>query len=324
MRTFFFFIVLLRALAAILITNSHYAIIYPYNAIASGGLLGDVLFFAISGFCISTHGESFGKWYLRRIARIYVPVWVVTLIYSLLGFYEAHTLREFIAQWIWPTEYHFVGSIMLLYVPMYFISQVKNFGLRKYLLVAGIVFAAQMIWYLLAYDKTYYHIDVVEEPMIRFLFFQSMLLGFYFRRNGIAEKKRSVLGLACGILLILYFVSKVCFSKVSYISDYQILNQIVIFILLGGGILYTGSKEQKLCEWFSGNKRINGVIKFLSDHTLEIYIVQSVLIHQLNIGKFPINMIIVTTAIMLTALLLKKMSQPIVNIINKKLDNEKF
>lgn len=39
----------LRAIAAILITNSHYVGVYPIDLIASGGLLGDVIFLLYLG-----------------------------------------------------------------------------------------------------------------------------------------------------------------------------------------------------------------------------------------------------------------------------------
>ena len=46
-------IVYLRVIATFLITNSHFKNIWPISALASGGLLGDILFFAISGYCLS-------------------------------------------------------------------------------------------------------------------------------------------------------------------------------------------------------------------------------------------------------------------------------
>jgi peptidoglycan/LPS O-acetylase OafA/YrhL len=52
-KKIFLFIILIRALAAIVITNAHYTGVYPTDLIANGGLLGDVLFFSVSGFCIS-------------------------------------------------------------------------------------------------------------------------------------------------------------------------------------------------------------------------------------------------------------------------------
>lgn len=52
-KRIFLFIVLMRALAAIIITNSHYTGVYSTDLIANRGLLGDVMFFAVSGFCLS-------------------------------------------------------------------------------------------------------------------------------------------------------------------------------------------------------------------------------------------------------------------------------
>ena len=52
-KQFFVFIVVLRALSAMIITNAHYTHVYPMEIFANGGLLGDVLFFSISGFCLA-------------------------------------------------------------------------------------------------------------------------------------------------------------------------------------------------------------------------------------------------------------------------------
>ena len=60
------YINLLRILAAICITNSHFANIWPVSAIASGGMLGDVLFFAISGYGLC-HQACIGKNKLQKI-----------------------------------------------------------------------------------------------------------------------------------------------------------------------------------------------------------------------------------------------------------------
>ena len=48
------YITVLRALAAIIITNSHYIGIYPTDLIANGGLLGDVISLRYQDFvCIT-------------------------------------------------------------------------------------------------------------------------------------------------------------------------------------------------------------------------------------------------------------------------------
>lgn len=57
----YFFITTLKALASILITNSHYANIWPVPSMAAGGLLGDILFFAVSGYALAN--IRFGEFY---------------------------------------------------------------------------------------------------------------------------------------------------------------------------------------------------------------------------------------------------------------------
>ena len=54
-----FFITFLRAFAACIITNSHYTGVYPLEIIANGGLIGNVLFFAVSGYCLANIKTNF-------------------------------------------------------------------------------------------------------------------------------------------------------------------------------------------------------------------------------------------------------------------------
>ena len=143
-----FYITVLRALAAMIITNSHYIGVYPTDLIANGGLLGDVIFFGVSGFCLMNIKENFSKWYLKRIIRIYPIVWIITTIYFFLGFYtfENWNLREY---FLYPTYYHFVASIIILYVPYYFIVKYKIFlsNIPKIMIV---LFTLQILEYIFA------------------------------------------------------------------------------------------------------------------------------------------------------------------------------
>ncbi|MGN0661263.1 MAG: acyltransferase family protein [Oscillospiraceae bacterium] len=231
-----FFIDVIRALSALIITNAHYTGVYPTDLIANGGLLGDVLFFAVSGYCLSNIKLPFHKWYVKRIIRIYPPVLIITAVYAALGFYQFDGFWGFIKLFIYPTYYHFVASIVLLYIPFYFVMKIEI--LRKRIpLVIGAVFLIQLIIYLFFYDRTYYHIDSVHNWMIRFLFFIAMLIGAYVRINdNKIRNKRKTSNLICTIILVpLYFASKlffVKFSKISFVSQFQIINQIILLILL--------------------------------------------------------------------------------------------
>ena len=51
--TMFGFVIYLKALATMLITNSHFDTIYPISQLSMGGSIGNSIFFWVSGFCLS-------------------------------------------------------------------------------------------------------------------------------------------------------------------------------------------------------------------------------------------------------------------------------
>lgn len=252
-----FYITVLRALASILITNAHYNNIYPIEIIANGGLLGDVIFFAVSGFCLYNIKLKFPKWYGKRIIRVYPAVWIITIVYLALGLYNFNDMNIF-EYFIYPTYYHFVASIILLYIFYYIIM--KNDVLKNNIpkIMIGI-FIVQVVIYVFLYDKTYYHIDVVREPMIRFIFMQSMLLGAWFRqKNEKYEnnfKKSDWIKLF--VIFIMYFASKLIFSKSQILVQYQIINQIILFITLYYSLKCFAGINTKILTLMGGVKKSN-------------------------------------------------------------------
>lgn len=316
-KQFFLFIVLIRALAAIVITNSHYTGVYPTDLIANGGLLGDVLFFAVSGYCLANTKGGFGKWYLKRFIRVYIPAWVMTIIYLVLGAYVVTGWQDVVDFFVWPTHWHFVASIILLYVPLFFVSKHIEMNSRNYRRIAGILMLVQLIIYMSVYDKSYYHIDKVREPMIEFLFFQAMLLGLHFRwKSTYSEcvKRLTYFRIGGGILLmVIYFASKMVFVKMPELSEYQILNQIVLLALLYVLFDLFRQLEPKL-KGAEQSKLWKGV-EFIANRTLEIYLVQYVILDYCKIGPFPLNWLLLTTTILISAIILRWISQQIITRI---------
>ena len=235
-----FYITVLRALAVMLITNSHYTGVYPSDLIANGGLLGDVIFFAVSGFCLVNIKEGFLTWYKKRIIRIYPIVWIITLVYILLGFYTFDTWT-IVNYFIYPTYYHFVASIIILYIPFYFVMKVKVLTDNMPKIMGGLLIIELLI-YIFIYDKSNYHIDTVEESMIRFLFLQCMLLGAYFReyKERFINKNKGLNWVILVMLFVFYFGSKLAFVKIEKMERYMhALGGLTIFIC-GGGMLFLG------------------------------------------------------------------------------------
>lgn len=303
------FVYWLKALAAILITNAHYEDIYPISAIANGGLLGDVIFFAVSGYCANVCGRRFWGWYKNRLVRVYTPVWIITAVFLLIGVYYVGDFGRFLYAFFYPTYYHFVGSILVLYIPFYFVSRWiqsdQTLAGKRLTGVMVLVAAAYFVVFYTVYDRSYCHIDATSEPMIRFLFFESLLVGLYFRINArrfTVPAKKSAWGVAV-VLLAVYLVVKVFCSRGTIPAGFQWLSQVSLLMLLAVLFRCVMGLESFFRE---KEATVGKAVRFVAAMTLEIYVVQYAPILYLNIGAFPVNFVIVTAAIVVMAWLLHK------------------
>lgn len=311
-----FFITFLRAIAACLITNSHYEGIYPTDILANGGLLGDIIFFAISGYCLCKIKENFPKWYGKRLLRCYLPVVIATTVYLLIGLYK-FSMHNIIWWYVYPTYYHFIASIVVLYIPYYVIMKI-DFLRRNIPYIMGILAAVAVLVFVIFYDKSYYHIDTVREPMILFLYMESMLLGALFKEKGETMLNRFSWWHVFGLIATatLYFASKLAFSMGILPNSLQILNWLAIFALLFFILRLCAGLDGKLENY---PKWLKKVISFLAERTLEIYVVQYALIPIIGkIGKFPINWILTTAAILIAAEILHIICSPILKLTKGK------
>jgi peptidoglycan/LPS O-acetylase OafA/YrhL len=178
------------------------------------------------------------------------------------------------------------------------------------------VFILQIVVYVFFYDKSYYHIDTVREPMIRFLFFQAMLLGVRFRmykEDYLNTNKKLDWVWLCFALLI-YFLSKLAFSRLDTISHYQLLNHITIFISLYFVMKCFAGIEQKLQGL---PEKLKAVITKIAQITLEIYMVQFVIIRCFAKLSFPGNWFLITSLIFTCALCLQTLTNFTKSIFEK-------
>ena len=298
------FVYLLRALAAALITNAHYEDIYPLSILANGGLLGDVLFFGVSGFLLCPVKGTFPRWYIHRLGRIYPAVWIITLVYLFLGFYRVSGAMGLVRLLIYPTYYHFIASIVVLYVPFYIVMRLtERLGDRAVGWAAIVTAGAYLLYYCKFFDYSYYHIDDVYAPMIRFLFFGAMLIGARYRLGFQQAKARRDLlqPLLLAIILLAYLASKLLFASGRFAPALQPVNQVVLL-----AVLYLSfACALRLEDWIPRLPMpFQKGIRWLSEHTLEIYLVQYALIPRVNVGPFPLNFLAVSAAILLSAAIL--------------------
>lgn len=293
----FQFIFWLKTAAAVLITNSHYADIWPIPSLAAGGLLGNCIFFLASGFCLYPVTDTFPKWYGKRLLRIYPALWLFTAVNMLAGLFKTETAMDAVRYLTYPTGYHFVASIMVLYI-LYYLWRKTKLNPRIVVAITMIVYA---VAYLLCFDKSWYHIDAVEENWVRFQFWTSMLLG-----AGMREKYDKIAsdiswGHWAGLVFLFaaYFVGKVALSRYPFLSRFQCFLP-VLLVMLTYLIGLTAIKLEKK-GFFSAMPKLNKITHFVAAITLEIYLGQQLLITHLSWLPFPANFLVVTALIVVYA-----------------------
>ena len=160
---------------------------------------------------------------------------------------------------------------------------------------------AWLLTYLIFVDKSVYHIDEVHKPFILFLYFASMLMGALFKKYLDKFEKLRIRDLVFLFLaLIVYFGTKIVFSKVQKIAFLQIINQFSILVVLYFTFAVAIGLEEKLKKL---PKPINAAVEFLAKITLHIYIVQFVVINRLETLIFPLNFLATTAGILALAIL---------------------
>ena len=73
----------LRAVAILLVINSHLDRYYPMQHIGTGGAIGNSIFFFLSAFGLylsqQKQSQYFKEWFTNRISRIYPSLWIVLI-----------------------------------------------------------------------------------------------------------------------------------------------------------------------------------------------------------------------------------------------------
>lgn len=316
-KKIFISIIFLRVIATILITNTHYGQIWPTSKMAVGGLLGDLLFFCISGFCLSsTKKPKTLNFFKKRVLRIYPSVIIVTLILIALGQVRISGWfgRMSITGIVFPTIFHFIESILFLYIILFPCLKISFLNKRIPWIMAFIA---------MAFCITYIFVDRAEKLdtathiVTKFLFFEGMLYGVYLKQN-IGKKINIIISLLSFIFFMaIYFTIKL-FVNENTLSDLQFLIFISLFFAGITGLRFFVSLEPKLEKI---PKKLVAVLNFIASLTLEIYVVQSYIIKyviSLKLSFVP-RFLITTVAIFICAVALNYLSKFVVYALSKSL-----
>lgn len=291
---------ILKFFAAILITNSHMEILYhpEYVKLATGGAIGDVLFFFCSGFTLFLgRMDRFDNWYKRRINRIYPTVFAWALVGAV--FFNLH--YDAVYQWIHGGGW-FVTCIMIYYVVLYFI---RKYMMNRLVLAFMLSSLIILIWYFF------------EDSSVRFMYgntyfkwghyFLFMLLG---AAIGISQKqwkfnfKWDFIKLIGSI--VIYYALMIASDKSDIMAHLQIISLIPLLSITF--YFYKVSNSEVLLKLYN-TKVFGWIMGCISTLTLEIYVVQYSLFTDKMNSIFPLNLFIMFVFIALVAYGVKVLSR---------------
>ena len=288
---------LLKMFAALLITNSHMGLLYgEYAFLATGGTIGDVLFFFCSGFTIFAKPMNgvleFPNWYKKRINRIYPTIIASAILGSL--FFNTHAD---IVDIILAEKYWFVPCIMLYYIAIFFIG---SYFKDKFMPIFVSVIALTAVWfYFLSQTPGF---SIYGGHYIRWLlFFDFMLLCAKIGSVSDKIKSKPIIDLLMLLLCIVAFYVLLILG----IREYTLIILQYFSILPLMGVVYYFYKVgmSKTVEKIYRSKVGNFVIRFISGLCLEIYFVQEYLFTDKMNHIFPLNILIMFVIIFIVAYL---------------------
>lgn len=285
----FDFIYLLKALASILITNSHLGDMYPSEFMAIGGSFGNGLFFCISGFLLVHIKKNFVSWYSGKIKRIYPTVFVGALLLVIVNRVAITGWADVVKLFVYPTNWWFVAAIVVFYILYYFIIKIN-----KQSILIGSMFAVVVVYFVVYFTCMDIHTFSVEGKDLSLFkwiyYFLIMLMGAYMRRKEAeysSERKLLFLGLAA-MSVVLWGALRVAFLLYPAFLPMQFLTQFAVVLFVYAMMRFGMAMEKNvqfafICHW--------KIVKLLSDITLEVYIVQAIVLPYGKAFSFPINVV---------------------------------
>jgi peptidoglycan/LPS O-acetylase OafA/YrhL len=305
-------------LAAWLIFNSHLEAFYPLPWLAADGLLGNTLFFVISGLGIfsslSQRQQRLADYLSRRFWRLYPAVLIVLIIQFLLitpilNFQAIHIVKTF----LWPTPFTYVAII----VPMYLLAFISHRLWPKHAAALLAFFCA--LFYCLGYSQNMQGFSAGEKlsigtlpAMISYSYF-----GFAFAMGGVIASRKSFAKfswawlLLAALLMVAYIVLKYLMVVRGMAAiAYPLLHLLVLALcLLALKIVCAPELVSRALKWpaLGPFLRLSGSLSF------EIYLVHAVLLHIAFFPTiaFPFNILVFGLLTLLLAVGLQRVTKTI-------------
>lgn len=295
---------ILKFIAVLLVVNSHMDGLYPNPKFATGGAIGDVLFFFCSGYTLSLKTfHSFTSYYKKRINRIYPSIIAWVFLRTLFFDYHGDIIDIILFGGGW-----FISCIMIYYILLFFIQKYCH----EHIKIVFLIFCCiTLIWYYFFFD----HKEIVwmyKATLFKWChYFLFMLLGAAcankFKEAPPFTNNTLYSDISLLLLSIASFYGILMLGENSPAFAYY---QITSLIPLLGITFYTFriSQSTKVAALYQ-NRILHPVITVIGGLCLEFYLVQGALMKtSINI-PFPLNAITAFVSIFLLAYIVRCLSR---------------
>lgn len=284
---------ILKFIAVFLVMNSHMDICYPkYGFIATGGAIGDALFFFASGFTLFL-GKSlrFDNWYKRRICRIYPSILATTIFVHLIWNFSENIVDILIAKRYW-----FVGCILVYYIILYPIKEYKEGKYAFHCLIVWGAVCVAIYFCLFNNGESFYRGGIFRSLAYFLIMLQGAIMGKNMNNYQYKHVHILLLLLSVGLWYGLLWIGK---------NNYLLL---LSFIPLFGITRYM---YFVCCAPFFKNlyciDRFN-LIYIVSQLCLEVYLVQKFIFTNSFNHFFPFNIPLIMLCILASSYLIKMLA----------------
>lgn len=293
----------LKVIATLLVLNSHMGICYgSHSALATGGGIGDALFFFVSGFTLFMGRKTdFVNWYKRRIGRIYPTIIAMGLV-ACLVFAQDFSFIEIMS----ASKYWFLQCILVCYLLL--------FPVIRYEWNLPICIGASIIVMI----GTFHCFDFgsgifygVNNYFRWIVYLSVMLIG------GSIYKNASRISYRWWCLPLLLFCV-VAWYGCNYIGKGNALQLLSYIPLIGICVTTYQLGKAPLVKRLFEKKIFGNVLFIIGNLCLESYLIQRYVFTNTLNGLFPLNIPVIMIGVLIAAYFLHIISSIITQIFDSK------
>ena len=293
-----------KFVALFFVLNSHMEMSYVGGAksMATGGAIGDALFFFASGFTLFLGKDlDIANWYKRRINRIYPSLIAVAIIGATIFGVNDSFADVFLAK-----KYWFIQCIFILY-PFLFLA--KKYVANHNLLLCILTPAIMAVYPFISKGSLFWGSGYYRWAI--YLLF--MLLGAIMGKN--REKIRPM---NFWLAILLTAVCIVVWYGLAYLLTTSWLLIVSVLPLMGVAVfMYYIGKSKPLGKLF--HTKVGGPILItIGALCLESYLIQKMIITDRWNGLFPLNIPLIMICVLIASYCAKLLSNLITQIFDSQ------